>query len=65
MLLSAGRRMSIVTKFCYLDDMVAGDCCGDACAVDARIEGRQARHLVCCAHASSQRLLIDIRLTCC
>ena len=35
--LPGGRCMPVVTKFCYLGDMVSSDC-GDACAVDARIE---------------------------
>ena len=36
-LLPGGRRMPVVFKFCYLGDMVSSDC-GDACAVDARVE---------------------------
>ena len=35
--LPGGRSMPIVQKFCYLGDIVASDC-GDAYAVDARIE---------------------------
>ena len=52
--LPGGRSMPIVQKFCYLGDIVASDC-GDAHAVDARIEsaGKAFGALRKCVFAST------------
>ena len=57
-LLPGGRRMPVVFKFCYLGDMVSSDC-GDACAVDARVEAAGKAFVWC---AAAVRFLFDICL---